>query len=52
MLGQAGDGSEPARVIARTKAKAYADQVKAHLKDSNNAVAEAAALLPTKHWTE
>jgi putative heme-binding domain-containing protein len=29
-------------VIARTKAKAYADQVKAHLKDSNNAVAEAA----------
>ena len=29
-------------MIARTKAKAYADQVRAHLKDPNNAVAEAA----------
>jgi putative heme-binding domain-containing protein len=29
-------------VIARTKAKAYAEQVRAHLKDPNNAVAEAA----------
>ncbi len=29
-------------VIARTKAKAYADQVTSHLKDPNNAVAEAA----------
>ena len=29
-------------VIARTKAKAYADQVNAHLKDPNNAVAESA----------
>lgn len=29
-------------VIARTKAKPFADQVRAHLKDPNNAVAEAA----------
>jgi putative heme-binding domain-containing protein len=29
-------------VIARTKAKSYADQVRAHLKDPNNAVAESA----------
>ena len=29
-------------VIARTKAKAFADQVNAHLKDPNNAVAESA----------